>query len=156
MRYYFNAAADYEKNASKNFLSNNLSISGQLVKGVNSTARGTATSAQQYKLPSLKVENYLKTTTALKNRKALDFTSKTTFTASAHSASFRSEAADIGQTLNGLGFRTNNNLSYKFRAGNVGFTSYAGINLEHIRRESILEIPYELVCRRSKERPFDG
>lgn len=144
MRYYFNAAADYEKNASKNFLSNNLSVSGQLVKGVNSTARGTATSAQQYNLPSLKVENYLKTTTALKNRKALDFTSKTTFTASAHSTSFRSEAADIGQTLNGLGFRTNNNLSYKFRAGNVGFTSYAGINLEHIRRESILEIPYEL------------
>ena len=143
-RYYFNTTAHFEKNATKNFLSDELSVTGQWISDNAAATRAADVSGQQSRLPSLKVENILKSTTGIRNNKVIDFSSKTTFLANVHSATFRTGSADMGQALNCTGFRTHNNVSYRFRIRDVGLSSYAGLNLEHLRRESLLTMPYEL------------
>lgn len=143
VRYYFNASVHYENNTEKNFLSNEFGVSGQMETGQTSALSGISASSQQYRLPSLKVNNTLKATTRTRHNKAIDVSSTITFLTGVHSADFHTDSKDFRQDLKSMGFRTRNSVAYRFNVGKVGFNSHIGFNLEHIRRKSYLGIPLE-------------
>jgi len=86
-RYYLSGEVSFEENASKRFLSDALSFSGQ-IRSSRSSVTGTLPSHQHYDLPSIKVTNSFNMTRRPGGRFTLEITDKANIITGNHSGSY--------------------------------------------------------------------
>lgn len=136
---YFNAEAGFRKNDRKKYFTDNLSIIGQFRRH-NSLVSSSQYYDQKYRMPSVKLNNVLKSIIRLNDKKALTVTSNTDAVANLHSFKLNES---IGQTTEYVDAETDNNVAVKLSAGNVMFDVKGGVGLDYHYRFTELSGTFE-------------
>ena len=135
-RGYFSGTAAYEDNAPLRYISDELSVAGQL-RTVASALEGNRTAYHQdYDLPSLKIENRLRIVRRRSARQAVEWTSDSKYRRGTHEARYETGGMTYGQHLFFQDFSTGLRASQNWTRGRhrIGLSGEAA--LDYVGREA--------------------
>lgn len=122
-----------EKNSDKVYLSDEISMEGQIRNTASVLdSRGSSSIGQNYSLPSLKIQNILDYKTRTRNGRAASVSSTTKYVRNTHSAHYTGPALDAVQNYGERMFSSDNLLSssVRFRRLTMGYA--AGLDMEYV------------------------
>lgn len=126
-----------EKNTRKVFLSDEITLSGQLRRN-RADMTGFNGYNQAYDLPSVKISNDFLSTFRTTEKTALNFSSKSKYARNRHDATYVTEGLCATQLLEDSRFGSVNEVSANMKAGGLRFRVSGGAEITHIRRKTSL------------------
>lgn len=130
-KYFFSGNFAIEKNSDSNYLSDIVTVSGQLRKDDGLLAGGAIDKTQFYKLPSLKIENNLDITTRTGENMVLEIKSDTKYVRNSHQADYKTGQLDAHQMLYDNSAISLNSISTNLRASIFQINLGGGVNLDY-------------------------
>ncbi|MBR1538192.1 MAG: hypothetical protein IJ636_01650 [Bacteroidales bacterium] len=135
-RGYFAGTAAYENNAPLRYVSDELSVAGQL-RSVESALDGNRTAyGQHYDLPSFKIENRLKVVRRRSARQAAEWTSDSKYRRGTHDAYYETAGMEYGQHLFFQDFSADLRGSQNWSKGRHRISLSGGAALNYVGREA--------------------
>ena len=133
-KYYVSGKVDYEKNASSQYIRNQLSFSGQL-RDNDGSGNGYS---QRYDLPAFKIENDLKGVFRFSDKSAFSLQSLTSFVSNNHEADFSTSSFSAHQDLIRNSLSSYNNISSHLVWKGIGLDLSGGVDFEYTRIDAQL------------------
>lgn len=135
-KYYFQGQAAFEENAPNRFLSESLSLSGQ-IRSDFSDGSGRNNYSENYNLPSFKADNNLRLTLRRGNR-AVNVTSSAVYVRNNHSATYDTGGRTSLQSYLQNELSSRHGASLAATAGRHSLSAEASINLDYIGLHAVL------------------
>ncbi|MBQ6958215.1 MAG: TonB-dependent receptor [Bacteroidales bacterium] len=138
-RGFFSGTVSFEDNAPGRYVSDELTLSGQLRTNVSSLDGNRTLYGQHYDLPSLKIENQLRIVQRRSARQAVEWTSDSKYRRGTHEARYETGGVSYGQHLFFQDFSTGLRASQNWSKGRhrIGLTGGAALN--YVNREAQAE-----------------
>lgn len=135
-RVYFSGTAAFEDNTPGRYVSEELSLSGQLRTNVSALDGNRTPYGQEYDLPSFKVENKLKVVRRRSTRRAQEWTSDSQYRQGHHTASYTTAGRSYGQQLSFRDFMADIKTGQNWSAGRhrIGLSGVMAMN--YVSREA--------------------
>ena len=135
-KYYFLGQSTYENNGTDRFLSETLSLSGQIRSNI-ADGWGRDNYNQLYDLPSFKAENDLRITRRY-GKTAVNYTSTAIYLRNAHSATYNTGGRTYEQSYIQNDLTTNHTASIEIIAGRHSLSAKASVDLDYLDRDATL------------------
>lgn len=138
---YLSLKVTMEKNESRKFLSDEITLSGQWRKACGTSDGGSQDYIQSYRLPSMKMENVLKAVFRNDAGRAVDLSSTTGIILNNHSSEYEVDSSWSQQSLKCIDVYSRNEISRVFRAGPFSLNAYGAADISLTRRIAGLYCP---------------
>ncbi len=135
-KYYFQGQVAFEDNGPNRFLSESLSLSGQIRNDL-SDGSGRNIYAENYHLPSFKADNNLRLTLR-RGERAVNITSTATYVRNKHSASYDTGDRSFFQTYLQNDFSSKHGASLAIPAGRHRISADASVGLDYLGLDAAL------------------
>lgn len=138
-RGFFCGTVSFEDNAPGRYVSDELTLSGQLRTNVSSLDGNRTLYGQHYDLPSLKIENQLRIVQRRSARQAVEWTSDSKYRRGTHEARYETGGVSYGQHLFFQDFSTGLRASQNWSKGRHRIGLTGGAALDYVNREAQAE-----------------